>query len=305
MAQNPEAADPRRRIPRTDALLALPQVTAALASLGEGVVKGLVRATQDRARSGEIAPEAVQTELLAALGTQRASSLTPVLNASGVLVHTNLGRAPLSEAAQAALVDAAGYTDLEFDLVSGTRSRRGAGARAALLASCPAAEDALIVNNGAAALLLATTAYAQDASVLLSRGEFVEIGAGFRLSDLIESAGVGLTEVGTTNRTHLSDYSREFERADAAAEGAGVAYLRAVGAPPIGGVLTVHRSNFRIDGFTAEPTIAELAALCHDRDVPLIVDLGSGLLEPEPLPAGGAGCGQRARRRRGRRHRLR
>ena len=282
-AEPPHGDDPRRRIPRTDALLALPQVAAAIASLGVDVVKGLVRATQDRARSGEIAPEAVQTELLAALGTQRASSLTPVLNATGVLVHTNLGRAPLSEAARTALADAAGYTDLEFDLASGARSRRGAGARASLLAACPTAEDALIVNNGAAALMLATIAYAQDASVLLSRGEFVEIGAGFRLSDLIESTGVALTEVGTTNRTHLADYAREFERAEASAEGVGVAYLHAVAYPPIGAVLKVHRSNFRIDGFTAEPSIADLAQLCHDRDVPLIVDLGSGLLEPEPL----------------------
>lgn len=273
--------DPRRRIPRTDALLALPPVEAAVASLGESVVKGLVRATQDRARTGAIAPEAVEAELLAALGTQRASSLTPVLNATGVLVHTNLGRAPLSEAARAALADAAGYTDLEFDLASGARSRRGAGARASLLAACPAAEDALVVNNGAAALMLATTAYAQDASVLISRGEFVEIGAGFRLSDLIESAGVVLTEVGTTNRTHLADYSREFERSDASADAGGVTYLRAVASPPIGAVLKVHRSNFRIDGFTAESSIADLAALCHERDVPLIVDLGSGLLEPE------------------------
>ncbi len=275
------AQDPRRRIPRTDALLALPQVAAAIASLGESVVKGLVRATQDRARSGEIAPEAVEAELLTALGTQRASSLTPVLNATGVLVHTNLGRAPLSEAARTALADAAGYTDVEFDLVAGARSRRGAGARAALLAACPAAEDALIVNNGAAALMLATTAYAQDGSVLISRGEFVEIGAGFRLSDLIESAGVALTEVGTTNRTHLADYTRAFDRAEEPVDG--VAYLRAVASPPIGAVLKVHRSNFRIDGFTAEPSIADLAELSHDRDVPLIVDLGSGLLEPEPM----------------------
>ncbi|SMX79601.1 L-seryl-tRNA(Sec) selenium transferase [Brevibacterium sp. Mu109] len=273
--------DPRRRIPRTDALLALPPVEAAVASLGESVVKGLIRATQDRARTGAIAPEAVQTELLTALGTQRASSLTPVLNATGVLVHTNLGRAPLSQAARTALADAAGYTDLEFDLASGSRSRRGAGARASLLAACPAAEDALVVNNGAAALMLATTAYAQDASVLISRGEFVEIGAGFRLSDLIESAGVVLTEVGTTNRTHLADYSREFERSDASADAGGVTYLRAVASPPIGAVLKVHRSNFRIDGFTAESSIADLAALCHERDVPLIVDLGSGLLEPD------------------------
>src|SRR5699024_9449161 len=221
-------ADPRRRIPRTDALLAHPRVAAAVASLGRSVVLGLIRAAQDRARSGDIAPEAVETELLASLESSRASSLTPVLNATGVLVHTNLGRAPLSPAAQRALADAAGYTDLEFDLVSGARARRGAAARAALLAACPAAEDALVVNNGAAALVLATTALARDAGVAISRGEFVEIGAGFRLSDLIESTGTRLVEVGTTNRTHLEDYERVL--GDVAA------------------VLSVHRSNFRIEG---------------------------------------------------------
>ena len=257
-----DSSDPRRRIPRTDALLAHPRVTAAVASLGRSVVLGLIRAAQDRARSGAIAPEAVETELLDSLESSRASSLTPVLNATGVLVHTNLGRAPLSQAAQRALEEASGYTDLEFDLVSGARSRRGAAARAALLAACPAAEDALVVNNGAAALVLATTALARDAGVAISRGEFVEIGAGFRLSDLIESTGTRLVEVGTTNRTHLEDYERVL--GDVAA------------------VLSVHRSNFRIEGFTADADLRELATLCHDRGVPLIVDLGSGLLAPEP-----------------------
>ena len=257
-----DSSDPRRRIPRTDALLAHPRVTAAVASLGRSVVLGLIRAAQDRARTGAIAPEAVETELLDSLESSRASSLTPVLNATGVLVHTNLGRAPLSQAAQRALEEASGYTDLEFDLVSGARSRRGAAARAALLAACPAAEDALVVNNGAAALVLATTALARDAGVAISRGEFVEIGAGFRLSDLIESTGTRLVEVGTTNRTHLEDYEQVL--GDVAA------------------VLSVHRSNFRIEGFTADADLRELATLCHDRGVPLIVDLGSGLLAPEP-----------------------
>ncbi|MGO3478521.1 MAG: L-seryl-tRNA(Sec) selenium transferase, partial [Brachybacterium tyrofermentans] len=211
MSQSPErsdpSADPRRRIPRTDHLLAQPQVGRASDSLSERVVRDIVRAAQDRARRGEIPPEEVLAEVLSAVGGRSAASLRPVLNATGIIVHTNLGRAPLSAAARGAVQAAAGYTDVEFDLGTGTRARRGAGARAALLAACPEAEDALVVNNGAAALLLATTALAGTGEVVISRGELIEIGAGFRLPDLIASTGARLHEVGTTNRTHLADYT--------------------------------------------------------------------------------------------------
>ena len=261
------SADPRRRIPRTDHLLAHPDVAAAAQVLSEHVVRGIVRGAQERARRGEIAAEAVLEEIRSALGGRPAGSLRPVLNATGVIVHTNLGRAPLSPAARAALQDAAGYTDVEFDLAAGVRSRRGAGARAALLAACPKAEDALIVNNGAAALALATTALAGTDEVILSRGELIEIGAGFRLPELITSTGARLREVGTTNRTHLADYTA------------------ALG-PATGCVLRVHTSNYRVIGFTSEVAIAELAGPCREAGVPLVADLGSGLLEPEPrLPA--------------------
>ena len=261
------SADPRRRIPRTDHLLAHPDVAAAAQVLSEHVVRGIVRGAQERARRGEIAAEAVLEEIRSALGGRPAGSLRPVLNATGVIVHTNLGRAPLSPAARAALQDAAGYTDVEFDLAAGVRSRRGAGARAALLAACPKAEDALIVNNGAAALALATTALAGTDEVILSRGELIEIGAGFRLPELITSTGARLREVGTTNRTHLADYTA------------------ALG-PSTGCVLRVHTSNYRVIGFTSEVAIAELAGPCREAGVPLVADLGSGLLEPEPrLPA--------------------
>ena len=261
------SADPRRRIPRTDHLLAHPDVAAAAQVLSEHVVRGIVRGAQERARRGEIAPEAVLEEIRSALGGRPAGSLRPVLNATGVIVHTNLGRAPLSPAARAALQDAAGYTDVEFDLAAGVRSRRGAGARAALLAACPEAEDALIVNNGAAALALATTALAGTDEVILSRGELIEIGAGFRLPELITSTGARLREVGTTNRTHLADYTA------------------ALG-PATGCVLRVHTSNYRVIGFTSEVEVAELAGPCREAGVPLVADLGSGLLEPEPrLPA--------------------
>lgn len=269
--------DPRRAIPRTDRLMEHPQLIAASRSLGRSVVLGLVRAAQDRARRGEISAAEVVDAVLEAAGSQRASSLTPVLNATGVIIHTNLGRAPLSEPARQALADAAGYVDVELDLPSGARSRRGAAARAALLARCRHADDALIVNNGAAALLLAATAlgggpaavtdghhHCSHGGIVISRGEFIEIGAGFRLSDLITAAGTQLCEVGTTNRTHPEDY------AQALAAGAGC-------------VLKVHPSNFALTGFTASVATGELAALCREYAVPLIVDVGSGLLEADSV----------------------
>jgi L-seryl-tRNA(Ser) seleniumtransferase len=236
------STDPRRRIPRTDHLLAL------------------VRGVQQQARDGMIAPEDVESAVLAAARTCGATSLRPVINATGVVVHTNLGRAPLSPAAVEALVAVGGYVDVELDLATGVRSQRGAQTRAALRAACPAAEDALVVNNGAAALVLATTALAAGREVVVSRGELVEIGAGFRLPDLIASTGARLHEVGTTNRTHLRDY------------------LDAIG-PETGCILKVHPSNFRVEGFTSEVSLAELRAGVGE--LPIIADLGSGLLHPE------------------------
>lgn len=260
----PQSTDPRRRIPRTDHLLAHPDVVAATGAMGVRVVRGIVRCAQERARSGQIEPEQVLDEVLGALGERPAASLRPVLNATGVIVHTNLGRAPLAPAAREALEDAAGYTDVEFDLATGARARRGAGARAALLAACPEAEDALVVNNGAAALLLAIAALAGTDEVVLSRGELIEIGAGFRLPDLITSAGAQLREVGTTNRTHLADFAE-------------------VLGPGTGCVLRIHTSNYRVIGFTSTVEVRELAGPCREAGVPLLADLGSGLLAPEPL----------------------
>ena len=258
-----DQVDPRRLIPRTNDLLALPEVRAARIRLNESVIRGLVRQVQEQARRGELAPGQVETALLGALAARKATTLRQVLNATGVTVHTNLGRAPLSASAVEALVTASGYVDVELDLADGTRSRRGAGARAALLAACPGAEDALVVNNGAAALVLATTALAGGREVVVSRGELVEIGAGFRLPDLIESTGSALHEVGTTNRTHLRDYAS------------------AIG-PDTGCVLKVHPSNFRVDGFTSAVPLRELSSLTASNGVPLVADLGSGLLAPDP-----------------------
>lgn len=263
------ADDPRRLIPGTDVLLADPGVTAVSAGLSPQVVRRVIREVQDRARRSELAPDAVTETVIAELSGSSPSSLRPVLNATGVIIHTNLGRAPLSEAARAAVNEASGYVDIEMDLSTGTRARRGEAARAALLAACPQAEDALIVNNGAAALVLATTALASGAEVVISRGELVEIGAGFRLPDLIASTGARLHEVGTTNRTHLADYQAALSPATDSSAGTSC-------------VLKVHPSNYWVSGFTSAVSIPQLSELCAEHQVPLVVDVGSGLLSPDP-----------------------
>ena len=262
--------DSRRRIPRTDTLLARPPFTEAVGRLGAARVKEAITAAQDRARRGEIAPEDVP-DLAATLLPASATTLRPVINATGVLLHTNLGRAPLSAAARAALAASAGTTDVEYDLATGQRARRGRGALDALRAACPQAEDVHIVNNNAAALVLAATALARGREIIVSRGEMVEIGDGFRLPDLLASTGARLREVGTTNRTTVGDYAA------------------AIG-PDTGFILKVHPSNFRVVGFTGEATIAELAAMTARAGAPdpvrVVADIGSGLLAPEPVLPG-------------------
>lgn len=253
--------DPRSRIPRTDALLTSPAAQDARTCLAEGRIQQVVQDVLARARRGDIAPESVEPELSDRLSAERPSRLTPVINATGVVVHTNLGRAPLSPAAAAAVQQASGYVDVEMDLAAGVRSKRGTAARDALLDACPVAEAALVVNNAAAALVLATTALAAGKKVILSRGEFIEIGAGFRLPDLIESAGARLCEVGTTNRTSVADY------VDAISEETGC-------------ILKVHPSNFRVHGFTRSADVAELRSAVGE--LPIVHDLGSGLLAPDP-----------------------
>ncbi|KJK12487.1 selenocysteine synthase [Terrabacter sp. 28] len=257
--------DPRRRIPRTDALLADPVLAAAVTRHGADVVKAAVRVAQGRARTGEIEPGEVADAARAALPS-RATTLRPLLNATGVVVHTNVGRAPLSAAAIEAVTAAAGYVDVEYDVATGARARRGRGTLAALGDAVPAAGGALVVNNGAAALVLATTALAAGREVLVSRGEMVEIGDGFRLPDLIESTGARLREVGTTNRTTVDDYAA------------------AVG-PDTGCILKVHPSNFRVEGFTSAASVEQLAGVTSPDGarVPLVVDIGSGLLRHDPL----------------------
>jgi L-seryl-tRNA(Ser) seleniumtransferase len=251
--------DPRRHVPRTDVVLADPRLAAAREALGGALVKRAVAAAQELARSGVISPAGVADAAVAAL-PPGAATLTPVINATGVIVHTNLGRAPLSAAARAAVAAAAGYTDVELDLASGRRGRRGAGALAALAAAVPAAGAVHVVNNNAAALVLAATALAAGREIVVSRGELIEIGDGFRLPDLLTSTGAVIREVGTTNRTVLGDY-RE-----------------AVG-PGTGFILKVHPSNYRVEGFTASVSAGELASL----GVLVVGDIGSGLLAPCPV----------------------
>jgi len=255
--------DVRRQVPRTDALLADPRLAAATQRLGRDLVKQAIGAAQDRVRRGEIEPDSAVDAVRAALPAH-AGSLRPVLNATGVIVHTNLGRAPLSIAAQDALAAAAGPTDVEFDLGTGRRARRGRGALAALSAAVPDAGGVHMVNNNAAALALVATALAgSGGEIVVSRGELVEIGDGFRLPDLLTSTGARLREVGTTNRTNLDDY--------AAAVGPDTAF-----------VLKVHPSNFVVSGFTSAVAVRDLVGL----GAPVVADIGSGLLAPEPLLPG-------------------
>jgi L-seryl-tRNA(Ser) seleniumtransferase len=260
------SADPRRHVPRTDTLLADPRLSDAGERLGRGLLKHVVQRVQQQVRDGEVAPPDAVDAVLAALPTT-ASSLRPVLNATGVLVHTNLGRAPLSPAAVEAVVAASGTTDVELDLGTGRRGARGEGAIDALLAAVPAAEAAIVVNNCAAALALVATALGQGRELVLARGELVEIGDGFRIPELLTSTGARLREVGTTNRVTLADY-------------------RGALGPDTGAVLKVHPSNFVVRGFTRQVGIGELAAALAGTGTPLVADLGSGLLRPHALAAG-------------------
>ena len=198
---------------------------------------------------------AVEQELAAA----RRPALRRVLNATGVVVHTNLGRAPLPEAALARVQEVGrGYSNLEYDLATGARGSRQTHA-AEILRRLTGAEDALVVNNNAGAMLLALAALAEGREVIVSRGELIEIGDGFRIPDVLERSGARLVEVGSTNRTRAADY--------AAAAG-----------PATAALLRVHQSNFRVVGFTERPRLEEVAAVARTAGVPLIDDLGSGAL---------------------------
>lgn len=254
-----ESPDPRRHAPSVAKLLDDARLRESISRVGRSIVKDTARVVQQAVRQGELAPEECVEAIIAAV-PEHASSLRAVRNATGVIVHTNLGRAPLSQAAVDALVAAAGHTDVEMDLASARRAPRGRSTIAALRRAAPEAEAVHVVNNGAAALALAATALASGREILLSRGEFVEIGDGFRIPELLTSTGAEIHEVGTTNRTRLEDYAR------------------AVG-PRTGFILKIHPSNFTVRGFTSDVGLADLATL----GVPVVADIGSGLLVPDAL----------------------
>jgi L-seryl-tRNA(Ser) seleniumtransferase len=259
--------DPRRALPNMDVLLGHPELVVRVGSFGRAVVLGAARRALEESR-GVVAgggPVPDVGELAARVAGELdgvwAKRTRAVVNATGVVLHTNLGRAPLSAAARQAVAEAAGYAAVEYDLAAGARGRRGAAAEA-LLREATGAEAALVANNAAGGLLLALGGLAGGRDVVVSRGELIEIGGEFRLPQIMEAAGVVLREVGTTNRTHLRDY--------AAALGAGSAM-----------VLVVHPSNYRVEGFATRPALAELAALASEHGLPLLHDVGSGLLDGE------------------------
>jgi L-seryl-tRNA(Ser) seleniumtransferase len=261
------APDVRRKVPSVDTLLRSGPGQRAAAVVGRAVLKreiavalGEIRAAAAGGEEPPLADEILATAVSRARVV--AFGLVPVINATGVLLHTNLGRAPLADAAVNAAVRAAvSYSALEVDRETGSRGKRGTRADT-LLAAITGAEDALVVNNCAAALLLTLAALAKGRPVLVSRGELIEIGGEFRIPDIMGASGAKLVEVGTTNRTRVSDYRAALTDRTAA-------------------ILKVHPSNYRVVGFTAEATPSQLAGLATKAGIPLVYDLGSGLLDPE------------------------
>ena len=277
-----------RNIPGVERVLATEPLADALRRFNRDWVVGLVRQqlaqAREKVRQGGEAPSAEQVgeAVLRALAELTRPAPLPVINATGVIIHTNLGRAPLSRAAtDAALAAAQGYSNLELDLGSGRRGSRQAHLQG-LLRELTGAEAALAVNNNASAVLLGLSALAQGKEVIVSRGEAVEIGGGFRVPDVLAQSGAGLVDVGTTNRTYDRDY------AQALTENTG-AFLKA------------HASNFRVEGFTAAVAPEELVALGAAHNVPVLHDVGSGCLlptenyglahEPTPQESVAAGVG--------------
>ena len=261
-------SDPRREIPSVDALLASPEFEPILKEFPRQLVVTVTRIVIEEIRNSllagdkDIEPDGLDyyaRTVLIRLGKETMPSLRGVINATGVVLHTNLGRAPLAEVAADAMAAAArGYSNLEYDVELGKRGSRYDHC-VKLLRELTGAEDAIVVNNNAAALVLVLNTTAKGKGVAVSRGELVEIGGGFRIPEILERAGAFLVEVGSTNRTRLSDYEDSIEKGEVAA------------------ILKVHRSNFRITGFTEDTTLASLADLANEEGIPLLHDLGSGL----------------------------
>lgn len=255
--------DPRRDLPSVTALLASERLRPLVDRTPRAVVVEAIRsAIDDARREPTIVPrdDAAWAALVEAAVTARVQpSLRALFNATGVILHTNLGRAPLADAALTAIRDtAAGYCNLEYDVGRGERgSRYGHCVR--LLRELTGAGDAIVVNNCAAALVLALNSLARSRDVLVSRGELIEIGGSFRVPEIMAKSGARLVEVGSTNRTHIGDYAQAITDRAAA-------------------IVKVHRSNFAVEGFVAEATLGDLATLAKERQLPLLHDFGSGLM---------------------------
>ena len=277
-----------RRLPSVDSLLQEPQTQSMLVDFGRPLVVEALRAALDEARELLLSAAVNQTPSAAELINNArtgmaellAPTLNPVINATGVIVHTNLGRAPLSrEALEAVKTVAPSYSTLEYDPVNGVRGSRTVHAEG-LLTRITGADAALVVNNNAAGVLLMLTALCRGQEVIISRGQLVEIGGGFRVPDVMAQSGGVLIEVGTTNRTHLRDYENAINENTAA-------------------ILVAHPSNYRVIGFTSEPSLAELADVAHAHNIPLLYDQGSGALldvtlyglEAEPTVSDGLSAG--------------
>jgi L-seryl-tRNA(Ser) seleniumtransferase len=256
-----------RRLPGVDTLLQHPDLAGLPHAVAANAARQVLAELRDAIGAGLQALPADLDAHLAAQVAERArmlgtGRLRRVINATGVVIHTNLGRAPWGEAARQAAIDAMGYCNLEMRLDTGRRGGRLEGV-AAQMRALTGAEDAIVVNNCAAAVLLALTALAKGREVLVSRGELVEIGGSFRVPEVIASGGARLVEVGATNRTRVADFAAGLTEDSAA-------------------ILRVHPSNFHMSGFTERPDRADLARLARERGVWMLEDLGSGLLQPRP-----------------------
>ncbi|MBI1723449.1 MAG: L-seryl-tRNA(Sec) selenium transferase [Gemmatimonadetes bacterium] len=284
--------DRRRALPSVDRLLR----TAAVAALGADqprtVLVGAIRRAVDEAREQPQTAPLDDAGWAAAVARALADATTPTLrpciNATGVVIHTNLGRAPLAEAAIEAIAGAArGYGTLEYDVERGQRGSRHVHC-ADLLTELTGAEDAMVVNNAASALLLALATAAEGGNVVVSRGELIEIGGGFRIPEIMEKSGARLVEVGTTNRTRLSDYERALGEGALGRRGLprsggrtarrAPAVARKTSPPERTAILKVHRSNFAMIGFTEEASLEDLVVLARKRKKPVLYDLGGGLM---------------------------
>jgi L-seryl-tRNA(Ser) seleniumtransferase len=273
--------DRRRAIPSVSALLETRDVQSLLEMHPRNVVVNAIRRALEHMRESDSESAAIHQAIMREVDRGTRRSLRPVFNATGVILHTNLGRAPLADAAVRAIQDVAGgYTNLEYDIESGERGSRYVHC-ADLLRELTGAQDAIVVNNCASAMVLALSAMARDREVIVSRGELVEIGGSFRVPDIMQRSGAKLVEVGTTNRTHLDDYARAITSRT-------------------GAIAKVHRSNFALSGFVSEVGVKQLAPVAAEHDLPILHDLGSGLMidlsefglsgEPTARDALGAGA---------------